>query len=136
MPRGKPNSPKPGSTVSFGALGGQSESPVVVGDADLSRPPMRVLRNDQAPAVEAASAVTEPVAVPPATVAAAHATRDTLYHQLDALLVGHLQKGHPDYAALHPILVSLAAAKFKAHEALETVRDPATADLLRKIKAL
>jgi hypothetical protein len=37
---------------------------------------------------------------------------------------------------LHPILVSLAAAKFKAHEALETVRDPATADLLQKIKAL
>lgn len=136
MTRGKANSPKAGAKPAFGALGGQPESPVAVGDADLPRPVMRVLQSDPPVApvtpVESKPVVEKAVAVAPAP----SAKRDTLYHQLDALLVGHLSSGHADYAVLHPILVSLAAAKFKAHEALETVRDPATADLLRKIKAL
>ena len=135
MTRGKANSPKAGAKPAFGVLGGQPESPIAVGDADLPRPAMRVLQSDP----PAATVEAKPVVEQPALVAAEpvqSAQRDTLYHQLDALLVGHLANGHPDYAVLHPILVSLAAAKFKAHEALETVRDPATADLLRKIKAL
>lgn len=135
MTRGKANAPKATARAAFGSLGGQPEAPIAVGDADLPRPAMRVLQSDP----PAAKVEAKPVVEQPALVAVAHAQsarRDTLYHQLDALLVGHLANGHPDYAVLHPILVSLAAAKFKAHEALETVRDPATADLLQKIKAL
>jgi hypothetical protein len=136
MPRGKANSPKAGTAPAFGVLGGQSESPVAVGDVDLPRPVMRVLQSDP-PVAPVAPVDSRPVVEQAVAVAPTPSTkRDTLYHQLDALLVGHLSSGHADYAVLHPILVSLAAAKFKAHEALETVSEPATADLLRKIKAL
>ncbi|MGA7781096.1 MAG: hypothetical protein WCA85_25780 [Paraburkholderia sp.] len=130
MPRGKQNNPKPG--VAFGSLGA-ADVPVAVGDVDLPRPPMRVLLSDPVPAAAdpKPEVVDEPVAAP-----APAEKPKTVYAQLDALLQSHLRSNHVDYAVLHPILVSLAGAKFKAFEAMETVKDPATLALLQKIKAL